>query len=126
MIPRSVTAPAEWDGRRAMVAFRFRPMSPADAEGIAHWHYPDPFSFYDWTSEDPDDRAKFLDPTARSDGYVAVDEEAGSLIGWFHFKRTRSSRSASASIRSGRDKASATAASRQGSSTLAARSRPSS
>ena len=87
MIPRSVTAPAEWDGRRAMVAFRFRPMSQADAEVIAHWHYPDPFSFYDWTSEDPHDLAEFLDPTARGDDYVAVEEEAGSLIGWFHFKR---------------------------------------
>jgi ribosomal-protein-alanine N-acetyltransferase len=61
-------------------------MSQADAEAIACWHYPDPFSFYDWTS-DPNDLAGLLDPTARGDDYVAVEDEAGSLIGFFHFKR---------------------------------------
>jgi len=87
MIPHSVTAPGEWDGEEPVVAFRFRLMSQADAEAIAHWNYPGPFSFYNWTSEDPDDLAEFLDPTARGDDYVVVEDQAGSLIGWFHFKR---------------------------------------
>lgn len=69
-----------------MAAFRFRSMSQEDAEAIARWHYPPPFSFYDWTS-DPDDLAELLDPTARGDEYVAVEDETCSLIGFFHYKR---------------------------------------
>ena len=81
------------------MAFRFRLMSQADAEAIARWHYPDPFSFYDWTS-DPDDLAELLDPTARGDDYVAVEDETGSLIGssTTNGRTARGSRSASASI----------------------------
>jgi len=63
------------------VAFRFRSMSQADAEAIARWHYPAPFSFYDWTS-DADDLAELLDPKARGDDYVSVEDEDGTLIGW--------------------------------------------
>jgi hypothetical protein len=40
-------------------------MSQADAEAIARWQYPAPFSFYDWTS-DPDDLAELLDPTVEA------------------------------------------------------------
>jgi hypothetical protein len=65
------------------MTFRFRPMSQADAEAIAGWHYPEPFSFYDWAA-DPNDLAELLDPTARGDGYFAVEDEGGSLIGFFH------------------------------------------
>lgn len=65
--------------------FRFRPMSQEDAEEIAGWHYPEPFSFYDWTA-DADDLAELLDPVARGDAYVSVDDGAGSLIGFFSFK----------------------------------------
>ena len=61
-------------------------MSQADAEAIARWHYPPPFSFYDWTS-DPDDLAELLDPTARGDDYVAVEDEDDTLIGFVHYKR---------------------------------------
>jgi [ribosomal protein S18]-alanine N-acetyltransferase len=67
------------------MTFRFRPMSQADAEAIAGWHYPEPFSFYDWAA-DPNDLAELLDPAARGDGYFAVEDEGGSLIGFFHFK----------------------------------------
>jgi ribosomal-protein-alanine N-acetyltransferase len=91
MIPQSVAAPGEWDGEEPVVAFRFRLMSQGDAEAIARWHYPDPFSFYDWTS-DPDDLAELLDPTARGDDYVAVEDEGGSLIGFFHYKRPHGAR----------------------------------
>ena len=61
-------------------------MDQADAEAIACWHYPGPFSFYDWTA-DADDLAELLDPAARDDEYFAVDDEAGRLIGFFQCKR---------------------------------------
>jgi [ribosomal protein S18]-alanine N-acetyltransferase len=73
------------DGEEPVVGFRFRLMSQADADVIARWHYPDPYSFYDWTA-DSDDLAELLDPRARGDDYVAVEDEAGSLIGFFHYK----------------------------------------
>ena len=68
------------------MAFRFRLMSQADAEAIARWHYPDPFSFYDWASRTRMTSPEFLDPTARGDDYVAVEGEADVAGGWFHFK----------------------------------------
>lgn len=68
-------------------AFRFRSMTQADAEAIALWHYPEPFSFYDSTA-DPDDLAELLDPARRSGAYAAVDEEVGDLVGFFSFKRS--------------------------------------
>jgi ribosomal-protein-alanine N-acetyltransferase len=60
-------------------------MTQADAEALATWHYPEPYSFYDWTA-DPDDLAELLDPRARGDDYVSVEDEAGNLIGYFHYK----------------------------------------
>jgi ribosomal-protein-alanine N-acetyltransferase len=53
---------------------------------MARWHYPEPFSFYDW-AEDPDDLAELLDPSSRGDAYFAVEDDAGELVGWFSFKR---------------------------------------
>jgi ribosomal-protein-alanine N-acetyltransferase len=67
-------------------AFRFRPMTQSDAEAIALWHYPDPFSFYDW-SADPDDLAELLSPELRGDAYFSVDDEGGELAGFFAFKQ---------------------------------------
>jgi len=68
------------------MAFHFRPLTQADAEAIALWHYPEPFSFYDW-AEDPGDLAELLDPALRGDAYHAVEDAAGDLIGFFSFKR---------------------------------------
>jgi [ribosomal protein S18]-alanine N-acetyltransferase len=73
------------------MTFRFRSMSQADAEAIADWHYPEPFSFYNWAA-DPNDLAELLDPTVRDDGYFAVEDEDGSLIGFFHFKTPHGTR----------------------------------
>jgi ribosomal-protein-alanine N-acetyltransferase len=70
------------------VAFRFRLMSQADAEAIALWRYPEPYSFYD-SAADPDDLAELLDTASRADEYVAVEDEAGSLAGFFQYKRPR-------------------------------------
>jgi ribosomal-protein-alanine N-acetyltransferase len=65
-------------------------MSQADAEAIAAWRYPGPFSFYDATA-DAGDLAELLDPASRGEGSVAVDDEAGELVGFFSFtwKRVR-------------------------------------
>ena len=65
--------------------FRFRPLTEADAEAIAAWHYPEPYSFYDWTA-DADDLAELLDPAARGDAYWAVEDATGELVGYFSFK----------------------------------------
>ena len=61
-------------------------MTQADAEQIAAWHYPEPFSFYDW-SADVNDLAELLDPTQRADRYFSADDERGDLVGFFVFKR---------------------------------------
>lgn len=70
---------------RGQSAFRFRPLTQADAEAIAGWHYPEPYSFYDWTA-DEDDLAELLDPAGRGGMYAAVDDPHGELIGFFSFK----------------------------------------
>jgi ribosomal-protein-alanine N-acetyltransferase len=78
--------PGKQRGREARATFHFKPLSQANAEAIALWHYPEPFSFYDW-AEDPDDLAELLDPALRGDAYFAVEDGAGHLIGFFSFKR---------------------------------------
>ena len=75
----------ERGSEEAEAAFHFRSLTQADAEAIALWHYPEPFSFYDW-AEDPDDLAELLDPALRSDAYFAVEDGLGDLIGYFSFK----------------------------------------
>jgi ribosomal-protein-alanine N-acetyltransferase len=61
-------------------------MTQEDAETLAAWRYPGPFSFYDWDS-DPDDLAELLDPELRGQDYVAVDDDDGRLVGYFQYKR---------------------------------------
>jgi [ribosomal protein S18]-alanine N-acetyltransferase len=65
--------------------FTFSPLSQQDAEAIAEWRYPEPYSFYDWTA-DPDDLRELLEPTRRRDAYWAVRDEASELVGYFDFK----------------------------------------
>ena len=77
--------PGERGSEDAQAAFHFRPLTQANAEAIALWHYPEPFSFYDW-AEDPDDLAELLDPALRGDAYLAVEDGADDLIGYFSFK----------------------------------------
>jgi GNAT superfamily N-acetyltransferase len=72
--------------RRAGRGVPFQVDDPGGRGGDRALVLPRPFSFCDWTS-DPDDLAELLDPTARADDYVAVEDEAGSLIGFFHYKR---------------------------------------
>jgi [ribosomal protein S18]-alanine N-acetyltransferase len=68
------------------MTFSFRPMAQAEAEAVASWHYPEPFSFYDWTA-DADDLAELLDPALRGDAYFAVGNESGDLVGYYSFKQ---------------------------------------
>ena len=68
--------------------YRFAAMSQEDAEAIAEWHYPAPFSFYD-ASADPNDLAELLDPALRGAGYESVRNESGDLVGFFQFKQNR-------------------------------------
>jgi [ribosomal protein S18]-alanine N-acetyltransferase len=61
------------------------PLRQEDAEAIAEWRYPEPYSFYDWTA-DPDDLRELLDAALRWDAYWAVRDEANELVGYFEFK----------------------------------------
>jgi ribosomal-protein-alanine N-acetyltransferase len=57
-------------------------MTQDDAEAVAGWRYPAPHAFYDWTA-DPGDLAELLDAASRErGGYLAVDDEAGDLVGF--------------------------------------------
>jgi [ribosomal protein S18]-alanine N-acetyltransferase len=63
----------------------FEQLSQEDAEAIAEWHYPEPYSFYDWTA-DPGDLRELLDPALRGEAYWAVRDETDELVGYFSFK----------------------------------------
>jgi [ribosomal protein S18]-alanine N-acetyltransferase len=60
-------------------------MAQADAEAVAGWRYPEPFSFYVWPA-DEDDLAELLDAELRGEAYFAVEDDEGSLVGHFSFR----------------------------------------
>ena len=60
------------------MAYHFRPMAQADAEAVAGWRYPEPFSFYDWTA-DEDDLAELLDADLRGEAFFAVEDDASRI-----------------------------------------------
>jgi [ribosomal protein S18]-alanine N-acetyltransferase len=65
--------------------FTFSRLTQEEAEAIAEWHYPEPYSFYDW-SADVDDLQELLDPELRGEAYWAVRDETDELVGHFSFK----------------------------------------
>jgi [ribosomal protein S18]-alanine N-acetyltransferase len=65
--------------------FHFAPLSQEEAEAIAEWRYPEPYSFYDWTA-DPGDLREVLDPSLRGEAYWAATDGAGALVGYFQLK----------------------------------------
>ncbi len=65
-------------------SFMFSQLSQEDAEAIAEWRYPEPYSFYDW-SADVDDLRELLDPALRGEAYWAV-RDGDELVGHFSFK----------------------------------------
>jgi len=81
-----VATPNKRGSEEAEIAFHFTPLTQSNAEAISLWHYPEPFSFYDW-AQDPADLAELLDPALRGDAYFAVEDSVGDLIGYFSFKR---------------------------------------
>jgi ribosomal-protein-alanine N-acetyltransferase len=72
-------------GRGAVGSFHFKQLSQQDAEAIAQWRYPEPYSFYDW-SADVDGIRELLDPTLRGGAYWAVKDNSDELVGHFSFK----------------------------------------
>jgi ribosomal-protein-alanine N-acetyltransferase len=68
-----------------MGVFNFTPLSQEEAEVVAEWHYPQPYSFYDW-SLDVDDLQELLDPALRGQAYWAVKDDQDELVGHFSFK----------------------------------------
>ena len=68
-----------------MGVFRFTQMTQEEAEAVAAWHYPEPYSFYDWTA-DADDLRELLESKLRGEAYWAVRDKADELAGYFSFK----------------------------------------
>ena len=68
--------------------FKIAPMTQAEAVAIAHWRYPDPYSFYDWAA-DPDDAALLLDSKRRKGRFFSARDEQGDLVGFFEFQKKR-------------------------------------
>jgi ribosomal-protein-alanine N-acetyltransferase len=60
-------------------------MTSRDADVIASWRYPPPYSFYD-ADQDPADLAELLDPAQWGRHYFAADDADGRLAGFFAFK----------------------------------------
>jgi ribosomal-protein-alanine N-acetyltransferase len=60
-------------------------MSQADAVAIAAWHYPPPYSFYDWTA-DVEDAALLLDEQSREGRFFSALDVNGELAGFFEFQ----------------------------------------
>ena len=69
----------------AQFSYAIRPMSDASARAIANWQYPEPYTFYNSTT-DEDDLAELLDARRRGDQYYEVLANDGALIGFFQFK----------------------------------------
>jgi len=65
--------------------FVIGPMAATDAQAIARWRYPAPYSFYD-ADADPDDLAELLDSSGWGRKYFAADDASGQLVGLFVFK----------------------------------------
>ncbi|HYP23834.1 MAG TPA: GNAT family N-acetyltransferase [Actinomycetota bacterium] len=67
-----------------MSRFEIRPMSQAEAETVAAWHYEPPYDFYDFEA-DPEDHEEILDPVRRAGDYHSVELD-GELAGFFSFR----------------------------------------
>lgn len=59
---------------------KFQPITQEEAETIAHWSYPDPYSFYDITA-DEEDYEEFISEEKRNPHTYSVHHE-GRLIGF--------------------------------------------
>jgi ribosomal-protein-alanine N-acetyltransferase len=62
-------------------AWTFTPMTQADAEEIARWHYPGEYAFYD-ADFIPEAMGELLDPAQRRDEYHAARNADGGLEGF--------------------------------------------
>jgi [ribosomal protein S18]-alanine N-acetyltransferase len=67
------------------VQLHIAPMSHVDAIAISDWHYPPPYSFYDW-SADNEDAALLLDAKRREGRFFSALDENGELAGYFEFQ----------------------------------------
>ena len=62
--------------------FTFAPITEADIEDIQSWHYKEPYTVYDLSSDAEDDPSEMLD---RRSPHFAVRDEQGTLVGFFCF-----------------------------------------
>ena len=64
-----------------MTDWTVTPMTQAEAEEVAAWHYPGEYAFYDADSVS-DGLSELLDPARRGDEYLAARGPDGSLEGF--------------------------------------------
>lgn len=60
-------------------------MGQTEALAIADWHYPPPYSFYDWRA-DNEDAALLLDERRRRGRFFSAFDEDHALVGFFEFQ----------------------------------------
>lgn len=72
-----MSCPMSNDAKAAV--YQFRSLSEADAKQICAWRYPEPYGFYNLDDVNLPD---FLNP---AHDCVAVDDDAGTLAGFFTF-----------------------------------------
>jgi [ribosomal protein S18]-alanine N-acetyltransferase len=68
-----------------MSRWTIAPMSQADAEAVATWHYPGEYAFYD-ADYVPAGLAELLDPQLRGDAFFAARGHGGELEGFVELK----------------------------------------
>jgi [ribosomal protein S18]-alanine N-acetyltransferase len=67
------------------VTYEIASMDQTVAVAISEWHYPPPYSFYDWDA-DHDDAALLLDAKSRQGRFFSARDENGELVGYFEFQ----------------------------------------
>ena len=59
-------------------------MTETDARAVAEWRYPEPYSFYNWSTF-PDDIDELLDPAGWGTVFFSARDTRDGLVGYFDF-----------------------------------------
>ena len=68
-----------------MSRWTIAPMTQAEAEEVAAWHYPGEYAFYD-ADAIPEDLAELVDPRQRGDGFFAARGSGAGVEGFVELK----------------------------------------
>ncbi|HEY4025174.1 MAG TPA: GNAT family protein [Candidatus Dormibacteraeota bacterium] len=61
-------------------------MAGDDARSIAEWRYPEPYSFYNWSTF-PGDVDELLDPAGWGSVFFVARDRVEGLVGFYEFRR---------------------------------------